>query len=78
MSESQVLKSLAFGISEVQNGILRISAPNLVCGKSMALPKGVHFPLLLPSDEQRDAGTWLVGSGMEQGQPSALLLSPGC
>lgn len=78
MSESQVLKSLAFGRSVVHSGILRTSAPNPMCGKSMALTKGVHFPFLLPLDEQGNACTWLVGSGMEWDWPSALLLSPGC
>lgn len=73
-----MLKSLAFGRSKVQNSILRASAPNPVCGKSMALPKGVHFPFLLPPDEQGSACTWLLGCGMEWGQPSAPLLSPGC
>lgn len=78
MSASQVLKNLTFGRSEVQNGILRTSAPNLVGGNSMALLKRVNSPSLLPPDEQGNAYTWLVVFGMEWGQPSVLLLSPGC
>lgn len=73
-----MLKSLAFGRSQVQDGILRTSAPNPMCGKSMALSKGVRFPFILPRDEQGSAYTWLIVSEMGWGHPSALLLSPGC
>lgn len=72
------VKSSGFGRSEVQNSILRTSAPNPVCGNSMALSNEVHCPFLLPPDKQGNACPWLAGSGMEWDQPSALLLSPGC
>lgn len=71
------VKRSNFGRNEVQNSILRTSAPNPVCGNNMALSNRIHCPFLLPPDKQGNACPWLVGSGMEQDQPSALLLSPG-
>lgn len=72
------VKSSGFGRNEVQNSILRTSAPNPVCGNSMALSNNVHCLFLLPPDKQGNACPWLAGSGMEWDQPSVLLLSPGC
>lgn len=45
-----MLKILTFGRSKVQKGILKSIAPYPACGKSLALPRGVNSPFLLPPE----------------------------
>lgn len=77
-AQKSSVKSSGFGRNEIQNSILRTSAPNPASGNSMALSNRVHCSFLLPPDQQGNACAWLAGSGMEWDQPSTLLLSPGC
>lgn len=68
-AQKSSVKSSGFGRNEIQNSILRTSAPNPASGNSMALSNRVHCSFLLPPDNLGWKGISL--------QPCSFLLGAG-